>query len=76
MARRSECLNASPRRPLRPKPLLHLVPNIFTILGLCLGLTGLRYAIDGRFELAVTFVLLSGVIDGLDGAFGKAFEHD
>lgn len=55
-----------PRR-LRPKPLLHLVPNMFTILGLCLGLTSLRYAIDGRFEAAVTFVLLAGVVDGLDG---------
>jgi CDP-diacylglycerol---serine O-phosphatidyltransferase len=54
-------------RRLRPKPLLHLIPNMFTILGLCLGLTGLRYAIDGRFEAAVTFVLLAGMIDGLDG---------
>ncbi|HET6469344.1 MAG TPA: phosphatidylcholine/phosphatidylserine synthase [Geminicoccaceae bacterium] len=54
-------------RRLRARPLLHLVPNIFTIMGLCAGLTGIRYGLDGRFELAVTFILAAGVFDGLDG---------
>jgi CDP-diacylglycerol--serine O-phosphatidyltransferase len=54
------------RRP-RNLRLLHLVPNLFTILGLCAGLTGIRYALDGRWELAVTFIVVAGVFDGLDG---------
>jgi CDP-diacylglycerol--serine O-phosphatidyltransferase len=54
-------------RRLRARPLLHLVPNLFTILGLCAGLTGIRYALDGRWELAVTLIAVAGVLDGLDG---------
>lgn len=54
------------RRP-RNLRLLHLVPNLFTIFGLCAGLTGIRYALDGRWELAVTFIVVAGVFDGLDG---------
>ena len=49
-----------PRRPAgcgsRPCPLLHLVPNMLTILALCAGLTAIRYALDGRYELAVTLI--------------------
>ena len=26
-----------------------MVPNILTLLGLCAGLTGMRFALDGRF---------------------------
>ena len=59
-------LQRTRRRP-RNLRLLHLVPNFFTILGLCAGLTGIRYALDGRWELAVTFIVVAGVFDGLDG---------
>lgn len=55
------------RRRLRARPLIHLVPNVFTIMSLCFGLTGIRYALDARFELAVTLIVLAGVFDGLDG---------
>jgi CDP-diacylglycerol--serine O-phosphatidyltransferase len=59
-------LHRRPRRP-RNRPLLHLVPNLFTILGLCAGLTAMRYALDGRWELAVALLVVAGVFDGLDG---------
>ena len=55
------------RRRLRERPLLHLVPNLFTILGLCAGMTGMRYALDDRWSLAVALVALAVVLDGLDG---------
>ena len=48
-------------------PLLHLVPNMLTILGLCAGMTAIRYALDDRFELAVTLIGAAVVLDGLDG---------
>lgn len=55
------------RRRLRAQPLIHLVPNMFTVLALCAGLTSIRYALDGRFELAVALIVVAGVLDGLDG---------
>jgi CDP-diacylglycerol--serine O-phosphatidyltransferase len=48
-------------------PLLHLVPNMLTILGLCAGLTSIRYGLDGRYELAVALIAAAVVLDGLDG---------
>jgi CDP-diacylglycerol---serine O-phosphatidyltransferase len=55
------------RRRLRAQPLIHLVPNIFTVMSLCAGLTAIRYGLDGRFELALVLILAAGVLDGLDG---------
>ncbi|GBD42405.1 hypothetical protein HRbin39_01796 [bacterium HR39] len=55
------------RRRVAERPLVHLVPNVFTVLGLCAGMTGMRYAFDARWELAVALVGLACVFDGLDG---------
>ncbi|HEX5079507.1 MAG TPA: CDP-diacylglycerol--serine O-phosphatidyltransferase [Geminicoccaceae bacterium] len=55
------------RRPLRAQPLIHLVPNIFTVMSLCAGLTAIRYGLDQRYELALTLIVVAGVLDGLDG---------
>ena len=55
------------RRPLRAQPLIHLVPNIFTVMSLCAGLTAIRYGLDQRFELALILLVLAGILDGLDG---------
>jgi CDP-diacylglycerol--serine O-phosphatidyltransferase len=55
------------RRRLRAQPLIHMVPNIFTVLSLCAGLTSIRYALDERFELAVLLIIAAGILDGLDG---------
>jgi CDP-diacylglycerol--serine O-phosphatidyltransferase len=55
------------RRRLRAQPLIHLVPNIFTVMSLCAGLTSIRYALDQRYELALVLILVAGLFDGLDG---------
>ena len=52
-------------RPPRNRPLIHLVPNLFTILGLCAGLTAMRYALDGRWELAVALIVVALSVGGL-----------
>jgi CDP-diacylglycerol---serine O-phosphatidyltransferase len=48
-------------------PVRMLVPNFFTLLSLCAGLTAIRMAIEGRFELAVAFVVAAGLLDAVDG---------
>lgn len=52
-------------------PLLQLVPNLMTITGLCAGLTALRFALQGRFELAVALVILAALLDGFDGLVAR-----
>ena len=52
---------------LRAPRLIQLVPNMLTILGLCAGMSSIRYAMDGRFELAVTLIGAAVLLDGLDG---------
>ncbi len=54
-------------RRLGRQPLIHLLPNIFTVMCLCAGLTSIRYALDERFELAVALMVVAGIFDGLDG---------
>ena len=55
------------RRRDRARPVLHFVPNMFTILGLCAGMTGMRFAFDGRWQVAVAFLIAAAIFDGLDG---------
>jgi CDP-diacylglycerol---serine O-phosphatidyltransferase len=59
--------NRNRRVRLSAPRLVHLVPNMLTILGLCAGMSSIRYAMDGRFELAVILICAAVVLDGLDG---------
>ncbi|NQW09486.1 MAG: phosphatidylcholine/phosphatidylserine synthase [Alphaproteobacteria bacterium] len=48
-----------------------LLPNIITVLALCAGLSGLRFALAERWELAVMMVTLAAVFDALDGRMAR-----
>ncbi len=64
--------NDSARGPrLREIPLRLVVPNLITILAICAGLTGIRLAFEGRYELAVMMVLLAAFLDGIDGRIAR-----
>ncbi len=52
-------------------PLKFLVPNAITLLALCLGVTAVRWAMQGRFELAVAAVIAATVLDALDGRVAR-----
>lgn len=52
-------------------PLTMIVPNMITLSGMCLGLTSIRFAVDDRFWLALVLILLSALMDGLDGFFAR-----
>ncbi|MBU6396959.1 MAG: phosphatidylcholine/phosphatidylserine synthase [Rhodospirillales bacterium] len=48
-----------------------MLPNLMTLLGLCIGLSSIRLGMDGRFGAAVLAIAVSGVIDGLDGRLAR-----
>lgn len=62
------------RRPIRPArglPLRAIAPNAVTAMALCSGLTGIRFAISADWQLAVTMIIIAGVLDGLDGRIAR-----
>ncbi|GBF27077.1 phosphatidylcholine synthase [bacterium MnTg02] len=52
-------------------PLRVLIPNIFTLIGLCAGLTAMRMAIEGRYDIAIAAIVLAAVFDALDGRIAR-----
>ncbi|MEM7711569.1 MAG: CDP-diacylglycerol--serine O-phosphatidyltransferase [Pseudomonadota bacterium] len=52
-------------------PLILLLPNLVTILGLCFGLTSIRFTFDDRFELAAGLLILAALVDGMDGLLAR-----
>lgn len=69
-------LTEPPKRPRRFRKITvrTLLPNMVTLLALCAGLTAIRMAFEGRYELAVAAVLLAGFLDGLDGRIARALK--
>ena len=49
----------------------YLLPNILTLGGLCLGISSIKFSIDGNFGLAVTLILFAAILDALDGRIAR-----
>ena len=49
----------------------YLLPNILTLGGVCLGISSIKFSIDGNFNLAVTLILLASILDALDGRIAR-----
>ena len=56
---------------LRDIPLRTIFPNLLTLLAICSGLTSIRFAIEGRIELAVAAIIFAGFLDGIDGRVAR-----
>ncbi|MFP5329298.1 MAG: CDP-alcohol phosphatidyltransferase family protein [Alphaproteobacteria bacterium] len=52
-------------------PFRALIPNAVTALALCFGLTGIRFAIAGEWEMALGSIVFAGVLDGMDGRIAR-----
>ena len=39
-----------------------ILPNAITLIGVCIGLTSIKFAIDGKFSIAVIAILFAGLI--------------
>lgn len=59
------------RRSERRVPLVALIPNVITLMGLAAGLTSIRMGMDGRIELAIGLIVLAAFLDGLDGRVAR-----
>jgi CDP-diacylglycerol--serine O-phosphatidyltransferase len=55
-------------------PVRMLVPNFFTLISLCAGLTAIRMAIEQRYEVAIALVVIAALLDGVDGRLARALK--
>ncbi len=49
----------------------YLLPNILTLGGVCLGISSIKFSIDGNFSLAVLLILFASILDALDGRIAR-----
>ena len=48
-----------------------ILPNMLTLIGVCIGLSSIKFALDGKFELAIVAIIFAALIDGLDGRIAR-----
>lgn len=58
----------------RKIPVRMLVPNFFTLVSLCAGITAIRMAIESRYDWAVALVVIAALLDGVDGRLARALK--
>jgi CDP-diacylglycerol--serine O-phosphatidyltransferase len=56
---------------LKGMTLAKMIPNMITVAATCAGLTGVRFAIDGRWEFAAGAIIIAAILDGLDGRMAR-----
>ena len=48
-----------------------ILPSVVTLFAFMAGLTSVKFALSGKWELAVAAVLAAGIFDGLDGTVAR-----
>tara|TARA_Y200000002_G_scaffold51974_1_gene37689 strand:- start:564 stop:1367 length:804 start_codon:yes stop_codon:yes gene_type:complete len=48
-----------------------ILPNAITLIGICIGLTSIKFALDGKFTIAIIAILFAALMDALDGRIAR-----
>ena len=48
-----------------------ILPNALTLIGVCIGLSSIKFALDSKFELSIIAIIFAALIDGLDGRIAR-----
>ena len=49
----------------------YILPSVLTLVGVCLGISSIKFAMDGNFTFAVLFLIVATILDGLDGRVAR-----
>lgn len=55
----------------KPVSVLKLIPNIITMVGLCIGFSAVRFALDAKWEQAVLCTIVAAIVDAIDGKLAR-----
>jgi len=48
-----------------------ILPNLLTLIGVCLGISSIKFALDQNYNLAVIFIIFAAILDTLDGRIAR-----
>jgi len=48
-----------------------ILPNTLTLIGVCVGLTSINFALNGNYKLSIVAILFAAIMDGLDGRIAR-----
>ena len=48
-----------------------ILPNLLTLIGVCLGISSIKFALDQNYNLAVIFLIIAAILDTLDGRIAR-----
>ncbi len=66
----------TPRKPPRQFSLLQILPNLVTVGAICAGLTAIRFAFQGNFEMSAALIVLAAALDGMDGRLARLLKSE
>ena len=58
-------------RLVSEKKVRMILPNTLTLIGVCIGLSSIKFALDAKFELSIIAIVFAALIDGLDGRIAR-----
>ena len=56
---------------VQAKKTRYILPNILTLVGVCLGISSIKFSLDLNFKMAVIFIILASILDALDGRIAR-----
>ena len=48
-----------------------ILPSLLTIIGVCLGISSIKFSLDQNYSLAVIFLVFAALLDALDGRIAR-----
>jgi CDP-diacylglycerol--serine O-phosphatidyltransferase len=64
------------RKTMKKINLRSLLPNLITLSGLSFGLSSMRFAIEGEYNLAILCILFAAICDALDGMLARHLDSE
>jgi len=52
----------------------YILPSALTLIGVCLGISSIKFSLDGNYSLAVILLLFAALLDGLDGRVARLID--
>ena len=52
----------------------YLLPSTLTLIGVCLGISSIKFSLDQNYSLSVVLLLFAALLDGLDGRVARLID--